>query len=351
MRAWVLHDIGDFRYEEVSEPELSDWDVLVSVKATGICGSDIPRIYKTGAHKMPLIPGHEFSGEVVKLGRRVEEVWLGKRVGIFPLIPCRECAPCRTKQYEMCRQYNYLGSRCDGSFAEYVAVPVWNLVELPENVSFEDAAMLEPMAVAVHAMRRVALYSTDTVVVCGLGTIGLFLTMFLMEKGIENLFVIGNKTAQKEKILLLDLPEDCYCDSSTQDVEDWIMLRTKGQGANVFFECVGKNVTVSQAVELTAPAGRICVVGNPYSDMLLKKDTYWKILRHQLTVIGTWNSSYIGETTDDWHYVLSKLEGKRISPAALISHRFLMKDLEQGFRIMRDKTEDYIKIMVLTEDT
>ena len=89
-----------------------------------------------------------------EVGPEVDEAWLQKRVGVFPLIPCGKCGPCRQKKYEMCRSYNYLGSRCDGGFAEYAAVPVANLIELPENVSFEEAAMLEPMAVAVHAMRQ-----------------------------------------------------------------------------------------------------------------------------------------------------------------------------------------------------
>ena len=146
---------------------------------------------------------------------------------------------------------------------------------------------------------------------------------------------------------MLGVAEYCYCESKTQDAEKWIMLRTEGRGANVFFECVGKNATVSQAVGLTGTAGRICLVGNPYSEMLLEKDTYWKILRHQLTVTGTWNSSYTGETTDDWHYVLKMLEEKKIAPADFISHRFPMENLEQGFRIMRDKMEDYIKIMII----
>ena len=350
MKAWVLHDIGDLRYEDVKEPRLSEKEVLVAVRAAGICGSDIPRAYENGAHTMPLILGHEFAGEVVNIGAKAERGWNGKRVGIFPLIPCRECKPCQNKQYEMCRQYSYLGSRRNGAFAEYVAVPEWNLVELPDNVSYEEAAMLEPMAVAVHAMRRVKLTQTDHVVVAGLGTIGMLLVMFLLERGITNLYVVGNKTFQKETAMKLGIPEEHYCDSKTEDVRSFVMKYTDGYGANVFFECVGRNETVAQAIDLAAPAGEICMVGNPYTDMTLGKDTYWKILRHQLRVTGTWNSSFTGnkakeEALDDWQYVLQKLEEKKITPEALITHRFPMEQLNQGFRIMREKTEDYIKVM------
>ena len=349
MRAWVLHDIGDLRCEQIDEPQLADREVLVAVRAAGICGSDIPRIYQSGARRMPLVPGHEFSGKVVKVGKAVKDDWAGKRVGVFPLIPCGECRPCREKNYEMCRQYSYLGSRRDGGFAEYVAVPEWNLIELPESVSYEEAAMLEPMAVAVHALRRIEPDLAGHVVVCGLGTIGLLLTMFLMERGIQNLWVVGNKEYQRQSVLKLGLPEDHYCDSRRQSVEDWVMSRTVDYGADVFFECVGKNETVAQAMNLTAPAGKVCMVGNPHSEMLLEQGVYWKLLRHQLTVTGTWNSSYTGEPDDDWRYALNALQQHRVSPSKLISHRYALEDLEQGFCIMRDKTEDYVKIMMDNE--
>ncbi len=354
MKAWVLHGIGDFRFEEVGEPHLAEDEVLVSVKAAGICGSDIPRIYENGAHRMPLVPGHEFAGEVVKTGSQVDGQWLGSRVGVFPLIPCRTCRPCQDGAYEMCRNYSYLGSRKDGGFAEYVAVPTWNLLRLPEQVSFEEAAMLEPMAVAVHAMRRVEIAPNDTVVVAGLGTIGQLLTMFLLERGIQNILVIGNKEFQKQTAQRLGVCGARYCDSRSEDVRDFIMRHTDAYGADVFFECVGKNQTVSQAIDLAAPAGKICLVGNPYSGMNLEQNTYWKILRHQLRVTGTWNSSFSGTepdngALDDWQYVIQKLASKRVAPKKLITHTFSIEELWQGFQIMRDKTQDYIKIMMTAE--
>ena len=353
MKAWVLHNINDFRYEDAEEPKILDNEVLVSVKAAGICGSDIPRVYENGAHKLPLILGHEFSGEVIKLGKDVKKTWLGKRVGIFPLIPCKECSVCRKFEYEMCRQYSYLGSRRDGGFAEYVAVPEWNLVEFPDAISYEEAAMLEPMAVAVHAMQRITFMQSQKVVVSGLGTIGLLLTMFLIEKfesienGIQNIFVIGNKDFQKEMVTKIGLPDSHYYDGRKEDIKDWLMSHTDGQGADVFFECVGKNETVVQAMKLAAPGGEICMVGNPYTDMMLPKDIYWNILRRQLRITGTWNSSYKGREADDWRYVLQKLQQRKIVPTGLITHRLPVKDLEKGFHIMQNKTEDYNKIMMI----
>lgn len=383
MKAYVLHGINEFRFEEVPETVLADNEVLLAVKAAGICGSDIPRVYKTGTYFFPTIPGHEFSGQVVKTGPAVEKDWQGKRVGVFPLIPCRSCGPCLKKQYEMCRSYSYLGSRRDGGFAEYVAVPVDNLLELPGNVSFEEAAMLEPMAVAVHAMRRVQPELTDTVAVCGMGTIGLLLVMFLKEAGVENILVIGNKEFQRQAVAKQGISVENFCDSRKEDVERWISDHTNGMGVDIFFECVGKNETVTQAINSTIPGGKVMLVGNPYSDMQLEKSVYWKILRHQLFVTGTWNSSFAlpGDSgtysvmqnmpeeneavrleadmakgkkpaapePDDWRYVLERLAAKRITPTEFITHRFSLEELEKGFHIMRDKSEDYVKVMGVLE--
>lgn len=369
MKAWVLQGIDSLVLKEVPVPALGSGEVLVAVRAAGICGSDIPRIYRTGAHRHPLIPGHEFSGEVVELGENVDRSWLGKSVGVFPLIPCRSCEPCRRKQYEMCRNYDYLGSRRDGGFAEYVAVPVWNLLTLPQSVSYEEAAMLEPMAVAVHAMRRM-LSESDiwisengkragfageaeaekkagniSVAVCGLGTIGLLLLMFLKEAGVREVYAVGNKDFQKEMAEKLGVTEEFYCDSRRQDQHQWLMERTGGRGVDQYYECVGKSETYELAVDGTAPAGRVVLVGNPYSDMMLKKEVYWKILRNQLTILGTWNSSFTQEAGDDWHYVLERLAQGRIAPAGMISHRFALAELRKGLELMRDKREDYVKVM------
>ncbi len=345
MKAYVLHGVNDLRYETAPDPAPGEKEVLVAVEDVGICGSDLPRIYRTGAHSHPLIPGHEFAGTVVEAGAGADRSLVGKRAGVFPLIPCRACGPCRRRHYELCRNYDYLGSRRDGGFAELVAVPEENLLLLPEGVSFSEAAMLEPMSVAVHAMRR-GFKAGGTIAVCGLGTIGLFLLMFLKEAGCEHVLVLGNKEFQRQKAAAFGVPEADYCDVKTADAKEWLLERTGGRGADVFFECVGKNETFRQAVDAAAPEGRVVLVGNPASDMGLERDVYWKILRNQLVVTGTWNSSFLHEPSDDWHYVLERLAERRIDPAALISHRLPFDSLEQGLHIMRDKTEDYAKVMI-----
>lgn len=468
MKAWVLKDIGKIEYSDVPKPVPGPGEVLVKVCATGICGSDVPRVYKTGAHNMPLVIGHEFAGIVEKVGAEQAEAGesgtlvrdgetglssadADMRVGVFPLIPCRQCGSCREGRYEMCRHYDYLGSRRDGGFAEYVAVPEANLIRLPDEVTYEEAAMMEPMAVAVHAIRRVLplaggssrrfapqddmrtsgtgtvdLIGTEgrmdsaasredkDVAVCiiGLGTIGQMLSDFLMDAGYRNIYAVGRKPLQKQ--LFAKLAEvhgildpkaavdgesagktaDCpgnerkstkcvnehYCDSSAEDPVSWIMEKTDGAGADIVFECVGSCECINMAVEAAAPAGKVVMVGNPASDITFSRDTYWKILRNQLTVCGTWNSSFdLGRRTDaglrekrsfckdgrtkddaadmgigmwdydidDWKYVLDRLKSRAVHPESLISHRFALSDLESGLVIMRDKTEDYCKIITV----
>lgn len=362
MKALVLEGINEVKYTEVDTPVANDGEVLVKVMAAGICGSDIPRTYRDGAHVMPLILGHEFSGQVYSVGNKVSDKWIGKRVGIFPLIPCRECEQCRANRYELCGNYSYLGSRRNGAFAEYVTVPEWNLVELPENVSYEDAAMLEPMAVAVHAMRRVSVNKEDTVLVCGAGTIGCLLVMFLLEKNVENVYVACNKDFQKQKLVELGIMEDHICDIRVNSVNEFISDRTQGRGVSVYFDCVGSNEVIATALNVTSPMGRVCYVGNPHTDISMDKNTYWQILRKQLTITGTWNSSYIGSNNmaidstvanddieDDWQYVIRRLGAKRINLTGLITHRFSLENLIEGFEIMRDKSEDYIKIITVAE--
>lgn len=346
MKAYNLHDVDDLRFENVAEPVCKTDSAIVRIKAAGICGSDIPRIYQTGTYHFPTIPGHEFSGEVVNVGSKVNPAWNGKRVGIFPLIPCMKCPACKSKSYEMCDNYNYLGSRCDGGFAEYVEVPEWNLIEIPDDVTFEQAAMLEPLSVAVHAIRQSGVRAEDSVAVIGLGTIGLFVVMFLQKMGIDTIFCIGNKDFQQEKITELGIDSKCYFDSREGDSKEWILENTDGLGANVIFECVGKNETLLQAIESVAPSGIVQLVGNPASDMEIPKSIYWRILRKQLKVVGTWNSSFTHDDSDDWHYVLACLADGSIQPEKLITHILPFDELEQGLAIMRDKSEDYIKVMV-----
>ena len=343
MKAWVLHGINDLRYEDINQPVPIPGEALIQVRAAGICGSDIPRIFHTGAHRHPLIPGHEFSDIVVEVGSAADCFWLGKRVGVFPLIPCSTCSMCQQKHYELCSNYDYLGSRRDGGFAEYVAVPIRNLLELPDTVNFEKAAMLEPLSVAAHAMRRTELKHRDAIAVCGMGPIGMSLLLLLYEAGYTNLYVIGNKESQKRRLSSLNIPMIHYCDSTKTDVVEWL---TDQGGIDAFFECTGTQACVRTAILVTDPLGKIILVGNPTSDIVLPKDIYWRALRRQLTIKGSWNSSFTGEDGDDWHYVLSKLSRDIFAVDNIISHKFMLDQLPDALNLIKDK-KDACKVLLM----
>ncbi len=345
MKAYVVTENQKLEYIDVKDPSIKDDEVLIGVMSTGICGSDIPRIYNGGAYFYPLICGHEFSGVVRECGKDVDPALKGKRVGVFPLLPCHRCDQCLKGKFELCRKYGYLGSRQDGGFAQFVAVPAWNVLELPDDADCDASAMMEPMCVAVHAMRRVDPAKDDKIVVFGAGTIGLFLTMFLLEAGYENVFVVGNKELQRQKAIELGLGADDFCDSRSVDVSEWISGKTDSAGANVLFECVGRNDTVNQCLQNAAYEAKVMFVGNPASDMNISKADHWLILRRQLTVTGTWNSSFTHSDDDDWHYVLKRLNAGRIDPGVLITHRLPFEELGSGFEMMRDKSEEFVKVM------
>ena len=140
MKAGVVHGKNDIRWEEIKKPEAGPGKVLVKVKYTGICGSDIPRVNGDACHFFPNVLGHEFSGVVEEIGEGVTALKPGDRVAGAPLVPCMQCEDCQKGNYSLCRRYSFIGSREFGSFAEYVAVPEKNAVKFGEEVSFEQGA-------------------------------------------------------------------------------------------------------------------------------------------------------------------------------------------------------------------
>lgn len=347
MKAYVLEGINQLIYKEVDKPSLSKGYVLVEVQAAGVCNSDIARVFTTGTYHFPTIPGHEFSGMVVEAYDSEGESWVGKRVGVFPLIPCKECVCCQKEQYEMCSNYNYLGSRCDGGFAEYVAVPVWNLIELPDGVSFQEAAMLEPTSVALHAVRRLNLDEVSSVAILGLGTIGIIIAQWLRMYGVKNVITTGHNEAHGEVMKQVASKEYIYIDASNvSSVSDQIMIATNGEGVDAVLDCVATSESLCDALSCVKAGGQIVVVGNPKGNIEMDKNTYWKILRKQIRLTGTWNSSFTHSDEDDWHMVLQGCAYGDLHLQELITHELSFDELHKGLAIMKDRTEYRNKVMI-----
>ncbi len=347
MKARVLKSVGNLDYCDYPIPEIKSGEALVKVYACGVCGSDIPRIFVNGTYHFPTIPGHEFSGKVVAVADEKDKELVGKRATVFPLIPCKKCENCNKGSYEMCKSYDYLGSRSDGAFAEYVKVPVWNIVPIPDAISYEEAAMTEPCGVALHALRRAQIEIGDTVAIFGPGTIGMLIAQWARAWGAKVL-LIGTDLNNWEFIESLGFYE--YCNSSNEDPIKWLMEKTNGHGADLAVEAVGIAVTAGNCLNAAASGGKVLFVGNPHGDMAFPQDTYWQILRKQLTVFGTWNSSYSDTVKSDWNMVVDAMASKKIDVSKLITHKFTLEDMDRGLNIMKDNTEFFAKVMVVNKD-
>lgn len=349
MKAYVLKGINQLKYEEVEMPALTEGWALVKVGAAGICESDIPRIYQTGTYHFPTIPGHEFAGIVVDVHDEEHRSWIGKRVGVFPLIPCKECYVCKEGKYEMCRNYDYLGSRRDGGFAEYVAVPVWNLIELPDEISMEEAALLEPASVARHAVQRLQVTPEDTVVVYGLGTIGIMITQWLHILGVKKVYAIGHHMEHGELMKQTVSSEYEYLNAKADQALSWVLEHTNGQGAAIVIDCVSSSETLSDCLNCVRPGGQLLAVGNPKGDIGLDKASYWKVLRNQIRMTGTWNSSFHHSKEDDWHQVIEACSNGTLKLSQLITHKLPFEQLEEGLLIAKERREYRNKIVICRE--
>lgn len=328
-------------------PQLKDGEVLVHVAAAGICGSDVNRVFKTGTYHFPTIIGHEFSGTVSAVSDRSLESWLNKRVGVFPLKPCFSCHNCKAGMYEMCTHYDYLGSRCDGGFAEYVAVPTWNLIELPETVSFEEAAMLEPISVAIHALSHLPTTKDATIAVIGPGTIGNLIAKVAKIKGCAQVVTIGRN---EDKLhFAKNYGADNIINSTTDDVNAVVLRLTDNLGVDIAVEGTGAVQSLCTAISITKGGGSIITLGNPIGDMPLEKAVYWQILRKQLRVVGTWNSRF-GGVQNDWTEALRLIQSEHLNPSQLITHRLNFDQLQQGLELMRDSSVFTNKVILLNDE-
>lgn len=357
-KGYVLEGIDQLNYKEFELRPLKPGEALVDVQAAGICGSDIPRIFITGTYHFPTIPGHEFAGRVVDVYEGEDSDWIGKRVGVFPLIPCKECEPCHGQKYEMCEHYSYLGSRTDGGFAEYCIVPIWNLIELPENVDYDQAAMMEPAAVALHALRRLGLDPLESnqttsdlkVLVMGLGTIGGIIAQWLSLCKIKNVVATGHHLEQGDLMWLTADENYRFIKTagytSAIDAAKEVGETLEENSFDMILDCVNTPDSLQDALRLIKPAGKIVEVGNPKGDMHLQKDIYWKILRKQVVLTGTWNSSYCHQTTDDWNVVASYLSQGKLQLTPLITHRMQFEELGKGLEIMRNRADFCNKVMI-----
>lgn len=344
MKACVLEDINKLIYKEVPTPSLKDGEVLIKIKACGICSSDYNRVFKTGTYHFPTIPGHEFCGEIVQVAPDLNKDLISKRVVVFPLLPCNQCPSCKDEYYAQCSNYNYFGSRCDGGFAEYLAVPLWNCQFFSDSLDFDVAALCEPASVAFHAVKLGNITRNQTVCIVGTGTIAILCGLWAKKQGARVIF-IGRNTRKKDFLDSIGFHE-CLL-----DVEGWdnsLKQITNGQGVDIALECVGSDRALETSITSLKQRGTLVLVGNPDGDKTLLKKIYWKILRSEIIVKGSWNSEYSSKQ-NDWKCVLKELEKNSQQFSTLITHKFKLEQCKEAFEIMTNKSIFSIKGMFIND--
>lgn len=337
MRAYALYGVSDLRYVERSCPDCPTGWAIVQVMAAGICSSDIPRIFEKGTYHFPTVPGHEFAGVVQEVGDKADSAWVGKHVGVFPLIPCHSCPQCAAGHYETCEHYDYIGSRRDGGFAEYVAVPVWNLIEVDDAVPFSMVAMLEPLSVALHAVGQLGDMSGKSVAVVGTGMIGLSVAYWARKHSAKQVWVIGRGEAKRSLAERIEGVEYCTTENGSLGLPH----------ADSVIEAVGTPDAIGMAVTLANPFGKVVLMGNPSGDIMFPQDTYWRILRKQLSLCGTWNSRYDGRNPSDWTKAAKAISEDGGTLGGFITHRFPQEELPQALALMKEHKATYCKVMTM----
>jgi len=340
MKAAVLHKPEDLRIESVPVPEINDHEVLIQVKACGICGTD-PHIFK--GHfpaPTPLILGHEFVGRVVKVGRNVTSVKVGDKATADINISCGRCYFCRMGQKLFCKDIVQIGVHVNGAFAEYVKVPVDNVYKLPEEMTWEEGAYIEPLACAIHGQERANVTMGSTVAIIGAGPMGLVHALLAKLNGASKVIIseINQSRIQKAR----DLGIDYVIDASQENPIQVVLDLTEGRGADFVFEAVGSIPTYRQAFEMVRRGGVLVAYGAAPANAVMEVKPF-EIYSKELTIVGSYAGTY-----DTWLKAINLISSKQIKPMDIITRSISLEEVVQGIHeAMNNK--DTIKIIVKNE--
>lgn len=324
MKAVCMYKPGDLRVEEVPVPKVLKDEVMVKIRAVGLCGSDIPRALVYGAHVSPIIIGHEFSGEITEVGSEVKGFTVGERVVVPPLIPCFECEWCQKGVYSLCEHYDYYGSRRNGALAEYVAVKEGNLLKVPANVSFEDAATIDPCANAYHGLAQANFKAGDSVCVVGTGPIGLFAAQYAKLAGASQVIAVD---VWDEKLKIAEkVGADVIINSLKEDAVEAVKKATDGKGANIVIDFSGAPSAQKQCILMASKMGKVVYLGISHKGLDLSEKELDTIMRSQLSIIGSWNSFTAPYPGEDWTESLAMFAKKGMTAKDIISHRLPLEE-------------------------
>jgi L-gulonate 5-dehydrogenase len=316
MKCAVLYSPFDLRLEERPVPEITHNEVLIKVKAAGICGSDVH--FFDGSHpyrNYPRVHGHELSGIVEKTGVGVENVKVGDHVVVEPLIFCGKCFPCRMGKYNCCVNLQVIGAHVDGGFAEYVKVPSHLAHKIPAEMPFDLAATCEPYSIGYHSTHRAQITAADKVLVLGAGAIGLTAVDFAKLTG-ATVFVA--EVSPFRQNLARKFGADVIIDPSKENTEAKIREFTNGEGVGVVIEATGVVKVMESTENLVAAGGRIVIAGLTNDKVAF---TGIKFTNREMTILGTRNSA------GEFPAVIDAIASGKTHSDMLITKRFPFQDI------------------------
>jgi len=340
MKALRWYGRKDLRYEDVPEPSPGPGQIKVKINLAGICGTDLKE-YEAGpgmiaVDKAPLTLGHEFAGRVVEVGKGVTNFKVGERVTALGYWFCGECFFCKRAMYNICLNSGFTGLTVDGCMAEYVVIPSYSVYKLPDSVSDEVGALVEPLAVAIHAVRQGNVRPGDTVAIVGSGTIGLCVLLAARAAGASEVYVVDKIKRRGE--IALAMGATAFINPNDGDPVKLIANLTDGLGVDISFECVGHPDTPQVSVDLARKGGTTVIVGVFDKPSLFH---FHSVMFNQKTIVGS--PIYVDEAKT----AIALIADKRIDPRRLITSKVLLKDaVEMGFEKLIANKEENIKVLL-----
>jgi L-iditol 2-dehydrogenase len=341
MKALVLREYNRFIVEEVPAPGIAPDEVLIRVKACGICGSDVHGMDgSTGRRRPPVIMGHEAAGTIAEIGPAVSGWKAGDRVTFDSTLYCGACRHCRRGEINLCDNRRVLGVSCaeyrqDGAFAEFVAVPARVLYRLPDSLPFEEAALVESLSIAAHAAGRVPVSLGDAALVVGAGTIGLLAIQVLKARGCT--LVAAADVAPERLEQARRVGADAGIDTRANDAAAEMRRLTDGRGADVAVEAVGLPSTVRTAVESVRKGGTLALVGNLSQEVGLPLQS---VVTREITLFGSCASN------GEYPACLDLMASRRVDVRSLISAVAPLAEGPSWFKRLYDREPGLLKVVL-----
>jgi (R,R)-butanediol dehydrogenase/meso-butanediol dehydrogenase/diacetyl reductase len=335
MKAAEFHGAGQVEVVDVPMPDIGAEEVLVRVHYCGICGSDL-EAYHTGMYEPGMVIGHEFAGEIVQLGEKVK-IWAkGDRVTVNDAIPCGRCGPCRQNRPTLCDDLVMPGITLNGGMAEYTVIPARALHKLPERVSMRQGALVEPLAVALHCVRRSALHSGDEVLVMGAGTIGLLTAKCARLAGAREVYVSEVDPARAS--LAEQFGASAVLDPGRHNLAVEMASRCGDRGPAVVYVCTGARSAFEDAMTLVAKGGQIMLLGLVVEPAA---GDFFTLVLHELDIRG----SYLGY--EEFPEALDLLAQGKVDVESLITHEIgLHEVVSRGFKVLDRADTGVVKVLV-----